>query len=344
MKNDAYGDRMKEYEAVTRTVLPRRTYTIVRVDGRAFHTYLKNAKKPFDRTFMGAMQHTAKALCENMSGARFAYTQSDEISVLLTDLDTKTQPWFGGEVQKIVSVSASIATAAFNEVYGPRGGTYATFDSRAYTIPDRTEVLNYFQWRQQDAIRNAVSMAAHAHFSHKSLHGVNTDQMQERLFQEKGINFKTEYGDAERRGSLVHKALEFAPVPEEFQQKHGRPPVEPRTKWEARSSHDFYVQDCSRLSNLVPANGSGPAQEWPVQLFGYPIGDALIQTAMSPAGALWAATYFRQEFDDDSLFRAWMVGANPLLSDRTPTFELLQGRIDKVLDAHRAYADGSATS
>lgn len=336
MKNDEYGDRMKMYEQVTRTVLPRRTFTIVRVDGRAFHTYLRRAEKPFDMGVMEAMRDTAEALCGEMSGARFAYTQSDEISVLLTDLDSKTQPWFGGEVQKIASVAASIATMAFNQ----HGQGKATFDARVYTIPDRTEVMNYFRWRQQDAIRNAVSMAAHAHFSHKSLHGVSTAQMQERLFQEEGINFKTAYPDGARRGWLIRRDLEFVDVPEEHQKAHGRPPYEPRTFWRSHAAPEFYVRKETALADLVPFNGSGPEQNDYVTLFGYAMGQALLATALEPAGALWAVETIRQELNDDEYLQAWMAGRNPHLDDRNPTFELLRGNVSGVMAAHRAHMNG----
>src|SRR5690349_7226055 len=109
---DALGDRMKDYEAASRFLLPRRAYTIIRVDGRAFHGYLRDADKPFDYPFMLDMGEVAKVLCEEISGAVFAYHQSDEISVLVQDFDSPgTQPWFGGVLAKVVSMSAAIATA-----------------------------------------------------------------------------------------------------------------------------------------------------------------------------------------------------------------------------------------
>lgn len=173
------GDRMKRYENVTRHLLPRRTYSIIRVDGKSFHTYLKGAEKPFDQAFMDDMDAVAVQLCKEIDGARFAYVQSDEISVLVTDFDTTTtQPWFGGVVAKQVSVSAALATAALNE---RRPGKRALFDSRVFTIADPVEVANYFLWRQRDAVTNSVSMTAQTYFSHRDLHGKNTLDMQEML-------------------------------------------------------------------------------------------------------------------------------------------------------------------
>lgn len=115
---DALGDRMKSfYEGRTKTLLPRRTYTIIRIDGKAFHTYTKGLNRPFDDGFVEDMDLTAAYLCKNIQGAKFAFVQSDEISILLTDFDKlQTDAWFDGNVQKMVSVSASMATAKFNQL------------------------------------------------------------------------------------------------------------------------------------------------------------------------------------------------------------------------------------
>src|SRR5271168_5041143 len=114
-RRDALGDRMKRYEGATRFSLPRRTYTIIRIDGRAFHTWTRGLAKPYDAHFMFLMDKTAEALCAAISGAQFAYVQSDEISVLAVDfLDINTEPWFDGNIQKWASVGASIASTEFN--------------------------------------------------------------------------------------------------------------------------------------------------------------------------------------------------------------------------------------
>jgi tRNA(His) guanylyltransferase len=171
MANDSIGDRMKErYENRNRFLLPRRTYTLIRVDGKAFHTWTKNMDKPFDKDLMGLMNEVAVAMCEEIQGARLAYVQSDEISILLTDFESpNTEAWFNGNLQKMVSISASIATAKFNDSAIDayiNGGIQkffkmdlALFDSRVFTIADPIEVENYFIWRQQDATRNSIQMA-----------------------------------------------------------------------------------------------------------------------------------------------------------------------------------------
>lgn len=190
MSNDSLGDRMKRYEDAFRHYLPPRTNTIIRVDGKAFHTYTKGCKRPFDNELMSDMDGTALELCQSIQGVKLAYIQSDEISLWLTDYDDiNTSAWFDGNIQKIVSVSASIATAAFNDLRANRDyATGANFDARVWTMADITEVANYFLWRSQDASRNSVQMVARSHYSQKELHGKNISQLQEMIFR-KGQNW-----------------------------------------------------------------------------------------------------------------------------------------------------------
>ena len=210
MNRDALGDRMKDsYENRTRYALPRRTYTIIRLDGKAFHTYTRGLDRPYDEKLMHDMADTAMFLCKQIAGSRLAYTQSDEISLLLTDFDTpKTQAWFDGNIQKIVSISASMATARFNEL---RPGRLAFFDSRVFTIADPVEVRNYFVWRQKDATRNSISMAAQAYFSHKQLHGKSSGEMQEMLWSQHGVNWN-DYDPRFKRGTLASSKVELGSV------------------------------------------------------------------------------------------------------------------------------------
>ncbi len=247
---DPLGNRMKAYEAVTRTVLPRRTYSIIRVDGKAFHSYLRGAEKPYDLQFMAYMDEVAKHLCHEISGAVFAYVQSDEISVLVTDFSAPgTQPWFGGVVAKQVSVSASLATAVLNQ---RRPGRMALFDSRVFTIADPVEVANYFVWRQKDCVRNSISMAAQAHFSPKRLHGVNSGQMQELLWQEKGISWN-DYPDGCKRGRVVVKETgvrEVTFVHKGTQQAETVRAV--RSWWEVRDAPNFTTSAGGFLASVLP--------------------------------------------------------------------------------------------
>lgn len=246
----ALGDRMKRYEAATRTVLPRRTYTLLRVDGRAFHSYLRGAAKPFDEQFMADMDHVAEALCQEITGSVFAYTQSDEISILVTDFASEqTEPWFGGVVAKQLSISAALATAVLNE---RRPGHRALFDSRVFTLSDPVEVANYFLWRQRDAVRNSISMAAQAHFSHKRLHGVNSGGMQELLWSEKGVNWN-DYPDGCKRGRVAVRHSGERPV--EYVDRRSGETVSTtavRSWWASTAAPHFTTEPGSWLACAVP--------------------------------------------------------------------------------------------
>lgn len=189
---DKIGTRMKEfYENRTKTYLTRRTNTIIRLDGKAFHTFTKGFERPYDEGLSNAMDETCRYLCANIQGAKLGYVQSDEISILITDYDDiTTDAWFDYNVQKITSVSASMATMAFNEEMSKLGVTKrALFDSRVFQIPYIEEVVNYFIWRQQDASRNSISMLAQTHFSQKELHNKNVKEMNDMLKNQKNISW-----------------------------------------------------------------------------------------------------------------------------------------------------------
>lgn len=242
---------MKRHEVAFRTVLPRRTYTLLRVDGRAFHSYLRGAAKPFDEAFMADMDAVAEALCAEITGTAFAYTQSDEISLLVADFATEnTEPWFGGVVAKQLSVSAALATAVLNE---RRPGRRALFDARVFTLADPVEVANYFLWRQRDAVRNSVSMAAQAHFSHRRLHGVSTAGMQELLWSEAAVNWN-DYPDGCKRGRLTVRRTGERPV--EYVDKRTNETVQTmavRSWWETAPAPRFTSEPVGWLAKIIPA-------------------------------------------------------------------------------------------
>lgn len=234
-KRDSLGDRMKGfYEDRTRIFLPRRTFTIIRLDGKAFHSYTKGLIRPFDAKLISDMDDTACYLCKNIQGAKLAFVQSDEISILLTDFDgLSTDAWFDGNIQKIASISASMATAKFNEL---RPGKIALFDSRVFTIPSKIEVENYFIWRQQDTVRNSIQSVAQSMFSHKELENMSTDKLQEMCFQ-KGVNWNS-FPVKYKRGRLIMK---------ENYIKDGAT----RSQWISCGPPTF-SQDRSVLRNLIP--------------------------------------------------------------------------------------------
>ena len=200
MKQKTLGTRMKEYEAVTDTHLIKNMPVIIRLDGRAFHTFTRGFKKPFDDVFSDCMAYTMHHLCENINNCVFGYTQSDEITLVLYDKEENSETWFDNRLQKLVSLSASMATLEFNrilfqwyneqqeEIIPARKLFMAMFDARAFNIP-KEEVVNNIIWRQNDATKNSINSVAQAHFSHKQLQGKNGSQMQDMLMLEKGINW-----------------------------------------------------------------------------------------------------------------------------------------------------------
>jgi tRNA(His) 5'-end guanylyltransferase len=266
--NDKLGDRMKDfYEDRTRYKLARRTNTIIRIDGKAFHTYTKGLQRPFDQGLMEDMNKTAEYLCQNIQGAKFGYVQSDEISILITDYDSiDTHAWFDGNLQKMASIAASLATAEFNRLRLIRkmNTTVATagsileqfklamFDARVFQIPYQEEVINYFLWRQQDATRNSISSVAQSLYSAKELHGKKTSDMQEMIFQ-KGINWN-DFTPREKRGSIIRKVEKTFEIPAHWAY-HGENVIDSkftRLKWEADPETPIISQNKDYLRWFFP--------------------------------------------------------------------------------------------
>lgn len=194
MDKTSLGDRMKKYEGAFKHVLPPRMPVIIRVDGRAFHTLTRPLNRPFDNSFVIVMNKVAVALCEEIQGAQIAYVQSDEISVLVHNYKKfSSQGWFDNEVQKMVSISAAVASARFTKaspvIWPEKKGTttMAQFDSRVFVLPE-AEVANYFIWRQQDFERNSVQMLARSLYSHRECNNKNNADLQEMCWK-KGQNW-----------------------------------------------------------------------------------------------------------------------------------------------------------
>ena len=239
VRGDDLGTRMKEfYEKPYKTKLTRRTPVAIRIDGKAFHTFTRGFQKPFDPILMKAMQHTMKYLCENIQDCVFGFTQSDEITLILIDYQKlDSSAWFDYEVQKMCSISSSMATMAFNKYfsemvmqlesdvaqeYETDGDTEwvikmekylkayrkscekgAMFASRCFNIP-KEEVCNLVYWRQLDATRNSIQMVGQANFSHNELQGKSCNMIQDMLLTQKNINWNN-YPVACKRGSACIK-------------------------------------------------------------------------------------------------------------------------------------------
>jgi len=204
------GNRMKEkYEKVTAYCLPRRIPVIIRIDGRAFHTITrKRFGKAWSMEFVEQMIQMAKTVMEDMQGCEFCYSQSDEVSFLLTDYETiRTGSWFDYDLRKLISISASMASAVFSAMYGKP----VCFDSRAFSIP-QDEVVNYFIWRQFDCLRNSIQFSGREYFSHKQLQNKSCNQIQEMLFKNKNINFN-DYAVIRKRGFCIINGTVDSEIP-----------------------------------------------------------------------------------------------------------------------------------
>lgn len=192
------ADRMRTYEDVWRFTLPRRSRLIVRIDGKAFHSYTRWCEKPFDMALKNAFVWSSLAMAQEIQGFQLGYHQSDEVSFFLHDFaKLDTEPWLGYGLQKLVSVAASTFTSLFAANPVPAG---ATFDARAFFLP-REEVANYFLWRARDWNRNSLFMFARSSFSHKALHGKSAPEMHEMLHGV-GKNWTTDVSETFRNGSF----------------------------------------------------------------------------------------------------------------------------------------------
>lgn len=275
-KKDALGDRMKGYENITRNYLTRRVPAIIRLDGKAFHTFTRGMVKPFDSVMTQAMQQTMKYLCENIQGCVLGYTQSDEITLVLTDYATiKTDAWFGYNIQKMVSVAASMATLAFDRKFIIAHGDWfsksfdngvsdqpgflqldslytskqhcAMFDARVFSIP-KDEVCNCLIWRQQDATRNSIEAVGQAFFSQGQLNKKNQSDIQEMLWSQHGINWNN-FPTESKRGSCCVKQLFQTPMDDPH--NPGQQIIVTRRRWVVDREIPIFTQDRDYVEKLL---------------------------------------------------------------------------------------------
>ena len=249
-KKDGLGDRMKEkYENVLQQKLPGRLPIIIRLDGRSFHTYTKGMKRPWDGRLNLVMDLTAKALCADISGAQIAYVQSDEISILIHPYKKlESQAYFDGKVQKIVSVSAGIASSTFTaeswRLNDEKQIKPACFDSRVFVLPE-AEVANYFKWRQDDATRNSVQMLARSLYSHKECNNKNNSELQELCFQ-KGHNWN-DVPTRHKRGRCIVKEQ----YPIVITNREGLTETIMRSRWTVDEEIPVFSQDRDYINKYL---------------------------------------------------------------------------------------------
>ena len=224
------------YEQVQKTKLTKRTPVAICIDGRAFHTFTREFKKPFDELLIKTMQETMKYLCKNIQGCVFGYTQSDEIILILADYQTPTSSaWFDYDVQNLCSVSASMTTMMFNKLferntaeskkafceefiddeYNPlykneelrelwlahkkSSEKGIMFKAQCFNIPNE-EITNFIYWRQSVATRNSVQILGQANFGHKKLQNKSCSDIKNMLMTKRGINWN-DLPTCQKRGS-----------------------------------------------------------------------------------------------------------------------------------------------
>lgn len=201
MKNLSLEKRMKMYEELNKQFLLPNQYVLMRLDGKSFSSFTKKYfNKPFDDDFTWLMQSTMEYLVDNISGAVAGYTQSDEITILLTDKKTKgMEGWFNYRVDKMCSLAASMASAYFNINFNEYSNyknnnessyPYPIFDCRVWQVPNEEEVKNVFLWRQRDCIRNSVLQLAQSFYTQKEMLKKNIDELKMMLIKEKDCNWE----------------------------------------------------------------------------------------------------------------------------------------------------------
>lgn len=222
-KNDAFGDKVKAFESASaKVVLDEDQPMCVRLDGKAFHTFTRGLARPYDKRLSDAMVETMNYLVEK-TDARLGYTQSDEITLVYFKTAPHQQTYFGSRVQKLTSVLASMATAKFNHEMQKnipeKADVFAFFDCRVWNVPTLQDAADVLIWRQDDAIKNSVSMAAYSKFSDKKLLGKSSKEKIQML-SEVGIDWH-DYPGFFKSGTYSMKKHKEIPMPDELKTKKG---------------------------------------------------------------------------------------------------------------------------
>ena len=225
-------DRMLYYRSLTDYKVMPNCYTLVMLDGRSFSKLIKKKYKlPFDDSFIATMNTTAQYICQNVQGALFAYVQSDEINILLSN---ECSIFFEGRLSKMLSIIASMASNRFNQIMMcqdiydicadslqiSQDKVFETlnkrklveFDCKVWNVPSFNDVYAWFLYRQNDCIRNSKQQSAQTYLSHNVLFNKDTDEQIRMLKEKKGINWETEYSDGEKYGRFIYKEMKHMNV------------------------------------------------------------------------------------------------------------------------------------
>lgn len=200
---DKLGDKHKRFEEVASHVLMPDTPWIVRMDGVAFHTFTKGISKPFDPDMTHCMQKTAMDMTEAYKPA-LTYVQSDEITMCFVPT---SEVIYGGKISKLCSTFAAKASVIFNDAVrrhiSHKCGMMPIFDARVFNVPSLDDMAENLLWRQEDAVRNSVSMACHANFSDKELLHKTSGERREML-KSIGIDWN-DYPTHSKMGTFYRK-------------------------------------------------------------------------------------------------------------------------------------------
>ncbi len=225
LKFDTLEEKCRYFQSNADFRLHKNSFILAHIDGRTFSRLVKNRfKKPFDSNFIEMMNETAKYLCQNIPCVKFAYVQSDEITLVMCDYSEENNDaefFFDGRLCKLQSIIASMATSKFGRLmtlYSIRsaekcadcaavieGTPLMQFDCKCWNVLNGNDAFAWVLYRQIDCVRNSKQQAAQTYFSHKELEGKHTDEQIELLKKEKGIDWYTDYNDGEKYGRFVYK-------------------------------------------------------------------------------------------------------------------------------------------
>lgn len=219
---DSLGDRMKMYESHYNQSLIKFLPAFARLDGKAFHSFTRDLKRPYDQDLSYLMRELTQFLVSE-TGAIIGYTQSDEITLSWYYPEYQSQMYFDGKINKLNSILASMATLKFRELCAEflpeKQKEFALFDCRTWNVPNIVEGANVFVWREQDATRNSIQMAARSVFSHRECQNKSCPELQEMLFK-KGTNWN-DYPDYFKKGSYIRKNGEiYLPIITKIKNRH----------------------------------------------------------------------------------------------------------------------------
>lgn len=248
MDKSGLAKRAKEYQAVYDFRLPLKTYAILQLDGKAFHTFTRGMERPFDERFMNAMNQTAVAVLKEISNANFAYVQSDEINILVTDFaKEETEAYFANRINKVVSTAASVASVTMSKLYPEK--EMVTFDARFFAVPTKHAVWEFFLWRQVDAIKNSIQLVAQSTFTKRELFKQKSEQLKQMLTKA-GISWEN-FSTDKQQGRLIQKQTFRKQVTFQHKKTKNYETVEViATRWEVEAASLF--KDNNFLKNIIP--------------------------------------------------------------------------------------------